>query len=153
MASRRKNFNRKSIRRQNKRRKSIKKQNKRNKTLKKYGGTQTYIEVFYYGKNFSQLDRNNPVTTTIGDLIASKRQFYLYHRGKLLSKHYKLDTIVFGNLPEDGQRGRYNIEVIKKPSVEEGEELPEPSVTIVESQPKAHRYLEDPNDYYPDDDY
>ena len=158
MPSRRKNFNRKSmrrksIRRQNKRRQSIRRQNKRNKTLKKYGGTQTHISVFYYGKNFSQLIDDYPVTTTIGDLIISKGQFYLYHHGKLLSKHYKLDDIVFDVLPEDGKRGHYGIEVIKKPKAVEGEELPEPSETIIESQPKEHRYLEDPNDYYSDDDY
>jgi hypothetical protein len=133
-----KHYNRKSLKRNRKSRKNRK--SNKNKRFKKYGGEQTRISVTYYGDNFYQPNNIMDISTTIKNLIDTKRNsFNLYHRGKLLST-YPLDKRVFDVLPEDGQRGHYNIQVSRKI---EGEEPPE---KIEITKIKSNVYMPNPYD-------
>jgi len=135
---RNKHYNRKSLKRN---RKSLKRNRKslKNKRFRKYGGEQTHISVTYYGDNFYQPNNIMGVSTTIKNLIDTKRNsFNLYHRGKLLST-YPLNKRVFDVLPSDGQWGHYNIQVSRKI---EGEE-PSETIEITKIKPV---YMPNPYD-------
>jgi hypothetical protein len=127
---RNKHYNRKSIKRN---RKSIK-----NNRLKKYGGVKPTIKqplhifITYYGEDFYQPDGMEDGGMTIGRLIDSKRGiFNLYHHGRLLSRYYPSNALVFKALHSDGEPGHYNIQVTR---IIKGEEPPE-TIPIAEVIP------------------
>ena len=117
--------NRKSIKnkKDKRNRKSIK-----NNRLKKYGGVPPikqppHIFITYYGEDFYQPDVMADGDMTIERLIDTKRGiFNLYHHGRLLSRYYPLNALVFKALPSDEELGHYNIQVTRGI---EGEEPPE----------------------------
>ena len=132
---RNKNLFRKSIKnkKSKRNRKSIK-----NKRLKKYGGTQTHIFINFFGEKYYQPNYQMYISTTIGELIASKNG-NLYHRGRLLST-YPLDRRVYDVLLSDNPlRPTYNIHYIAKTSEE-----PPKTIEIVPLTP--YEYDRDPND-------